>query len=255
MFFGYSGKILRVDLTRGTTSTEELDEATSTASTPAARRSPPTSCCGDARARRSAGTGQCPDPGQRAADRRARSPPPPVSPPRRARRSPARFGESEAGGFWGPELKLAGWEAIVHDRPRRGTRSTCGSRTTRSRSGRVAPVEARPGGGAGGDPPGDWATAGRASCRSGWAARTWCATAALTNELRHFNGRTGMGAVMGSKNLKAIAVRGSRQVPRRSPTTRSRIGELGRRLAKLVKEHPRSWDLQVKGHARPDGRA
>ena len=27
--------------------------------------------------------------------------------------------------------------------------------------------------------------------------------AALTNELRHFNGRTGMGAVMGSKNLKA----------------------------------------------------
>jgi aldehyde:ferredoxin oxidoreductase len=32
--------------------------------------------------------------------------------------------------------------------------------------------------------------------------------ATLTNELRHFNGRTGMGAVMGAKNLKAIAVRG-----------------------------------------------
>ena len=23
------------------------------------------------------------------------------------------FGESEAGGFWGPELKMAGWEAII----------------------------------------------------------------------------------------------------------------------------------------------
>ena len=33
--------------------------------------------------------------------------------------------------------------------------------------------------------------------------------AGLTNDLRHFNGRTGMGAVMGSKNLRAIAVRGS----------------------------------------------
>ncbi len=33
--------------------------------------------------------------------------------------------------------------------------------------------------------------------------------ACITNELRHYNGRNGMGAVMGSKNLKAIAVRGT----------------------------------------------
>jgi aldehyde:ferredoxin oxidoreductase len=32
--------------------------------------------------------------------------------------------------------------------------------------------------------------------------------ACVVNELKHANGRTGMGAVMGSKNLKAIAVRG-----------------------------------------------
>lgn len=35
--------------------------------------------------------------------------------------------------------------------------------------------------------------------------------ACISNELGHFNGRNGMGAVMGSKNLKAIAVRGSRK--------------------------------------------
>jgi aldehyde:ferredoxin oxidoreductase len=33
--------------------------------------------------------------------------------------------------------------------------------------------------------------------------------ACVVNELKHANGRTGMGAVMGSKNLKAIAVRGN----------------------------------------------
>ena len=32
--------------------------------------------------------------------------------------------------------------------------------------------------------------------------------AGMTNELRHFNARNGIGAVMGSKNLKAVAVRG-----------------------------------------------
>jgi len=37
--------------------------------------------------------------------------------------------------------------------------------------------------------------------------------ACVVNALKHTNGRGGMGAVMGSKNLKAIAVRGSRPVP------------------------------------------
>ncbi len=35
------------------------------------------------------------------------------------------------------------------------------------------------------------------------------AVAALSNELRHWNGRCGMGAVFGSKNLRAIAVKGN----------------------------------------------
>jgi len=35
--------------------------------------------------------------------------------------------------------------------------------------------------------------------------RNWCVMPASVNELKHANGRTGMGAVMGSKNLRAIA--------------------------------------------------
>ena len=34
--------------------------------------------------------------------------------------------------------------------------------------------------------------------------------AAIVNQLKHFHGRCGLGAVMGAKNLKAIAVRGSK---------------------------------------------
>lgn len=36
--------------------------------------------------------------------------------------------------------------------------------------------------------------------------------ACIVNELKHANGRGGMGAVMGSKNLKTIAVRGTKNV-------------------------------------------
>lgn len=155
------------------------------------------------------------------------------------------FGESEAGGFWGPELKLAGWEAIVL-------------------TGRAA------------DPVYLWISDERVEIRDarrmwkhdpeevqatirqetneklarvlqiGLGAENLVRFGALTNELRHFNGRSGMGAVMGSKQVKAIAVRGSGRyldaVYQPQP-----IADLGKRLAKAVKEHPSSWDLQVKG--------
>jgi aldehyde:ferredoxin oxidoreductase len=37
--------------------------------------------------------------------------------------------------------------------------------------------------------------------------------ACVLNELKHASGRTGMGAVMGSKNLRAVAVRGTGKIP------------------------------------------
>jgi len=70
--------------------------------------------------------------------------------------------------------------------------------------------------------------------------------AGITNELRHFNGRNGMGAVMGSKNLRAVAVRGHTryQTMARDP---KKLKALGSSLAKRVKENPLSWGLQNTG--------
>jgi aldehyde:ferredoxin oxidoreductase len=51
---------------------------------------------------------------------------------------------------------------------------------------------------------------------------------------------------MGAKNLKAIAVRGSGKYLDLARDPHS-IAELGRRLARMVKEHPQSWDLHSKG--------
>jgi len=155
------------------------------------------------------------------------------------------YGESEAGGYWGPELKMAGWEAVIltgrADRPVylwihddhveiRDARHLWGREpaeaqaTIREELGdklvRVLQI------GAGGE--------------------NLVRFAALTNELRHFNGRNGLGAVMGSKNLKAVAVRGTTRYLDLASDPKP-IAELGRVLAKRVKEHPQSWDLQDKG--------
>jgi aldehyde:ferredoxin oxidoreductase len=164
-----------------------------------------------------------------------------------AARSPltGAYGESEAGGFWGPELKLAGWEAIVI-------------------TGRAAApvylwikddqVEIRDAGHLWRREPEEAQATVRAELgdklirflQIGLGGENLVRYAALTNDLRHFNGRTGMGAVMGSKNLKGIAVRGSGKYLDYAADP-AFIAELGRRLAKMVKEQPQSWDLQEKG--------
>jgi aldehyde:ferredoxin oxidoreductase len=121
------------------------------------------------------------------------------------------FGEAEAGGWWIPELKFAGFDAIII-------------------KGRAKqPVYL-------------WIHEGEAEIRD--ASQTWgkfsketqeeirrelgddririaligpagekrVKVACILNELKHANGRTGLGAVMGSKNLKAIAVRGKKRM-------------------------------------------
>jgi len=119
------------------------------------------------------------------------------------------IGDTQCGGDWGPKLKHAGFDAVVI-------------------AGRAAgPVYL-------------WIDQGRAEIRDAshlWGKYTGEAQklireelgdrkievaqigpggenlvkfACVTGGLSHFAGRTGMGAVMGSKNLKAIAVRGMR---------------------------------------------
>lgn len=121
------------------------------------------------------------------------------------------MGDSQAGGFWGPELKAAGFDAVVirgaaarpvylwiHDGECEvrdashlwGTFTKQAQQAIRDELGdqRVRVALIGPGG------------------------ESLVRYACIANELRHFNGRTGMGAVMGSKNLKAVAVRGTHPV-------------------------------------------
>jgi aldehyde:ferredoxin oxidoreductase len=155
------------------------------------------------------------------------------------------YGESEAGGFWGAELRLAGFDAIV----------------VTGRAGHPVYLAIRDGEAELRDATELWgkdpehvqeAIRGELNDRHtrvlqiGLAGEALVRYAAIGHDLRHFNGRTGMGAVMGSKNLKAIAVRGHGRYLdlAHDPQT---LAELGRRLAREVKQHPISWDMQDKG--------
>jgi aldehyde:ferredoxin oxidoreductase len=68
--------------------------------------------------------------------------------------------------------------------------------------------------------------------------------AAIVNELRHFNGRGGLGAVMGSKNLRAVAVRGTAQP---ALADRAKVLALARAGARRVKEDPCWKDFKELG--------
>jgi aldehyde:ferredoxin oxidoreductase len=126
------------------------------------------------------------------------------------------YGESEAGGFWGPELKFAGFDGIVvrgrADRPVylwvhdgeveiRDASSVWGLENGATRERLLEELD---------DPRARIASIGPAGERLVLFAN-------VINELRHAAGRTGMGAVMGSKNLKAIAVRGKSRLQFANP--------------------------------------
>ena len=121
------------------------------------------------------------------------------------------FGESEAGGWWGPELKRAGFDAItvtgrspypvyisIHDTDVvfRDSTQLWGRET-----GYVQDAIRRELG----DPR-------TRILQIGPGGENLVRFANIVNELAHFNGRNGLGAVMGSKNLKAVAVRGTKRL-------------------------------------------
>ena len=117
------------------------------------------------------------------------------------------YGEAEAGGFFGPELKHAGFDAViiegqadkpvylwVHDGEAeiRDASPLWGLPTKESQDALRAEL-------------------GDKSIRTaqiGPAGERLVRNACIVNDLKHCYGRAGLGAVMGSKKLKAIAVRG-----------------------------------------------
>ncbi len=117
------------------------------------------------------------------------------------------FGESESGGFWGAELKRAGWDAIVvHGVSPAPVYLWINDGAVEFRDashlwGRVtgdveeAIIE-------------ELGDARVKVAQIGPAGENLVRFACIANDLNEVAGRTGMGAVMGSKRLKAIAVRG-----------------------------------------------
>ncbi len=122
------------------------------------------------------------------------------------------FGEAEAGGFWGAELKRAGWDAIVVH----GV-----SDTPVYLNINEGEVEIRDASHLWGKVTGDVQAAIRDElgdqrirvAQIGPAGENLVKFANVMNDLTEAAGRTGMGAVMGSKKLKAISVRGKTNVP------------------------------------------
>ena len=156
------------------------------------------------------------------------------------------FGAAEVGGFWGAELKRAGYDAIIVE----GQSST--------------PVYL-------------WINDGRVELRDAtalWGKETKETEAAIRTELgdqrvrcamigpggenqvryacvmngtKDAAGRCGLGAVMGSKRLKAIAVRGSEQVPMHDP---DKVREMARWMSEQVRTGAKSEGLHTAGTGR-----
>ena len=153
------------------------------------------------------------------------------------------FGEAEAGGFFGAELKRAGFDEIIiegaADSPvylwiHEGTADLHDARHLWGRE--VAPTH--------------WALRNELGDRLirtaiiGPAGEKLIRFACIINDISHVAGRTGMGAVMGSKKLKAIAVRGRTTPPLADEKA---VRELGRWMSQNFKSGTSLWNIGTGG--------
>jgi aldehyde:ferredoxin oxidoreductase len=140
--------------------------------------------------------------------------------------------DSQAGGYWGPECKMAGFDSVVvqgqashpvyimikDGQAMIKDASSLWGLETGTAEDEIKALE--------GDPR-------IQTCIIGPGGENKVRFANIANRLRHFAGRGGLGAVMGSKNLKAIAVHSS-------PSTMPELHNRGRTLA-LLKEINQSY--------------
>ena len=147
------------------------------------------------------------------------------------------FGEAEAGGFFGAELKKAGYDAIIVEGTAKsplylwikdGKAELRDARHLWGRETRETQQEIRR---ELGDPLVRTAVIGP-------AGENRVRFACILNDITHAAGRTGLGAVMGAKKLKAVAVRG-RVLP--AMADEKRIRDLTRWMAQNFKKETGFW--------------
>ena len=141
------------------------------------------------------------------------------------------WGDAQAGGFWPAELKRAGWDAIIiegqasspvylsirDDKVEIRDASHLWGKTT-AEVQQMLQDEA-------GDPR-------LRVCQVGPAGEKMVRLAAIANDINRYYGRCGLGAVMGSKKLKAIAVRGTGALKTADP---AKVREVAGTIADIAK--------------------
>ncbi|HEX9270227.1 MAG TPA: aldehyde ferredoxin oxidoreductase family protein [Candidatus Limnocylindria bacterium] len=166
------------------------------------------------------------------------------------------FGEAEVGGFWGAELKRAGWDAIVvtgaSPKPvylwikdgeveLRDAAQLWGLEIMDTEERLKAEVGERL----------------ARVCEIGPAGENLVRIAGIVNDFKDIAGRAGLGAVMGSKKLKAIVVKGSRAVPLADA---AKVKEIARWVADTLQQnhwafHNFGTGMGLDGYTRVGGMA
>lgn len=166
------------------------------------------------------------------------------------------FGEAEVGGFWGAELKRAGWDGIVvsgaasapvylyikDDQVEiRDAAHLWGLEIMETEETLKAEVGERM----------------ARVCEIGPAGENLVRFAGIVNDFKDIAGRSGMGAVMGSKKLKAIVVRGSKNLPLADA---AKVKEVGRWVADTLQQnhwafHNFGTGMGLDGYTRVGGMA
>ena len=153
------------------------------------------------------------------------------------------YGESEVGGWWGPELKFAGFDAIVVE----GKAEKPVYIFINDEKVQFKDAEHLRGLSTGDTDKAIKEELGAKDIRIlsiGPAGENLVRYACISNNLIHVNGRSGMGAVMGSKNLKAVAVKGTRSIKVKDP---ERVKQIATWYAKNFKDYPLTKSLYEHG--------
>jgi len=147
------------------------------------------------------------------------------------------YGEAEAGGYWGNELKRAGFDALIIEGAAaepvylwirdgeieiRDARSLWGLEVAETQNNVRQELKDNK----------------IRTAAIGPAGENQVRFACVIHDTNHAAGRTGTGAVMGSKKLKAIAVRGSRAP---QVAARDQLREINRLMLKDFKARTQHW--------------
>jgi aldehyde:ferredoxin oxidoreductase len=152
-------------------------------------------------------------------------------------------GESEAAGFFGPELKKAGFDAVVL----KGRSEVPVYLWVNDGKTEIRDAEAISGFGSREFEDAVRDELGSSKIRvaqTGPAGMNRVRFANITNNLGHFNGRGGFGALMGSKNVRGIAALGSEKIKFHNPDF---LNQVAKNYAKTYRDNPLGEALYVYG--------